>query len=60
MMLITDPISGPRNDAVLNTPDVGDGRAGGIAGERLFQADEKTRTSVPVSRDNPCVLANPD
>lgn len=50
MVVMRAPIRGPRKAVVPKMPEVevADGGAGGVPGERLFHAVEKTRTSVPV------------
>lgn len=50
MVVITAAISGFRNAAVLNTPDVGDGSGGGSPGDMLLYVVENTSTNVPVRR----------
>ena len=55
MIVMMDPINGPRNAAVLKTPDVGDGRGGGSYGDRELYADEKVKTRVPVDEMNESV-----
>jgi len=49
MTVMIDAINGPRKAAVLNTPDVGDGRGGGSYGDRELYADEKVKIRVPVN-----------
>lgn len=50
MMLMMAPISGARNAAVPNTPDVGDGGGGGSYGDMELYADEKVKIRVPVNQ----------
>ena len=49
-MLIMAAIKGPRKLAVPNTPDVGDGGAGGSYGDRELYADENVKINVPRRR----------